>query len=158
MIERLTADDGLRLREIRLRALQDAPEAFATTYEEAAARAAESWDRQLEQLPTFIARLAGRDVGIVRGAPHNERSDTGYLISMWVSPEARRQRIGSALVDAVVNWAKNQSYQRLLLDVAEGNASAIAFYERTGFVPTGEFGTLPPPREHIREIQMVRLL
>jgi GNAT superfamily N-acetyltransferase len=153
-IEQLRTGDGGRLRAIRLRALRDAPDAFSTTFDEAASRPRESWDLQLEMLATFVASLGGCDVGLVRGAPHDRCGDTGYLISMWVAPEARRQGIGSALVDAVVDWARTQGLRRLLLDVAETNAPATALYARKGFVPNGECGTLLPPREHIREIQM----
>ena len=77
---------------------------------------------------------------------------------MWVAPEARRHGIGSALVDAVVHWARTLGLRRLLLDVTEGNGPAIALYRRKGFVPNGETGMLPPPREHIREIQLVMRL
>jgi hypothetical protein len=41
------------------------------------------------------------------------------------------------------------------LDVVETNTSAIAVYTRKGFVPNGEVGTLPLPRDHVREIQLV---
>lgn len=157
-IERLCAGDGGRLRAIRLRALQDAPDAFSTTLDEAASRSPESWDQQLDELATFVATVSGCDVGLVRGAPHDRFSDTGYLISMWVAPEARRRGVGSALVDAVVDWARTQGLRRLLLDVAETNGPATALYTRKGFVPNGEFGTLPPPREHVREIQMAMTL
>ena len=154
-IERLVAGDGERLRAIRLRALRNDPDAFGTTVEEAAALPPESWDRQLEQRATFVATAGGDDLGLVRGAPHEYLRDAGYLVSMWVASEARRQGIGSALVDAVVQWARTRGWSRLLLDVAEGNAPAIALYTRKGFVPSGEVGTLPPPRDHVREIQMV---
>ena len=154
IIDRLRAGDGERLRAIRLRSLRDAPDAFATTFEEAAALGPENWNRQPEQLATFVATERGTDLGLVRGALPNHPEGAAYLLSMWVAPEARRQGIGSALVDAIVQWARSQGVTRLLLDVSESNESAIAFYTRTGFVPTGEEGALPPPRDHIREIQM----
>ena len=157
-IEHLSAGDGERLRAIRLRALRDAPDAFGTTLEEAAARPPESWDRQLEQLATFVATASGCDLGLVRGTPHDHFLDAGYLISMWVAPEARRRGIGSALVDAVVHWARTQGLNRLLLDVGERNTPAIALYTRKGFVPNGEVGALPPPRDHVRELQLVMRL
>ena len=157
-IERLSAGDGERLRAIRLRSLRDAPDSFATTLEEAAGWSPESWNRQLEQHATFVASARGADLGLVRGALHHHLPDSGYLISMWVAPEARRQGVGSALVDAVVQWARTQGLIRLLLDVGEKNAPAIALYTRKGFVPNGDVGTLPPPREHLREIQLVKNL
>jgi len=155
-IVQLGPGDGERLRAIRLRALRDAPDAFATTLEEAAARPADSWDRQLEQLATFVATDGDCDLGLVRGALHDRVRDTGHLISMWVAPEARRQGVGSALIDAVVHWARTRGLSRLLLDVVETNTSAIAAYTRKDFVPNGEVGTFPPPRHHVREIQLVK--
>jgi GNAT superfamily N-acetyltransferase len=80
------------------------------------------------------------------------------LISMWVAPEARRQGIGAALVEAVAHWARTRGLKRLFLDVVERNTPAIALYARKGFIATGEAGTLPPPRDHIREIQLVMRL
>jgi GNAT superfamily N-acetyltransferase len=157
-IEHLSVGDGERVRAIRLRSLQDAPDAFGTTYNEAAAQPLESWNRQLEQLATFVATADGSDVGLVRGATHDQLHDAGYLISMWVAPEARRQGIGSALVDAIIEWARTRGLNRLFLDVTEGNTPAIALYTRKGFVPSGEVRTLPPPRDHVREVQLVMRL
>jgi ribosomal protein S18 acetylase RimI-like enzyme len=157
-IEHLTAGEGERLRAIRLRSLRDAPEAFAITLEDVSAWSLEQWNSQLEQLATFVATVEGSDVGLVRGAPHEELRDAAYLISMWVAPEARRQGIASALIDAVVNWARAQGFDRLFLDVSDTNAPAIALYTGKGFVPNGEIRTLPPPRDHIREIQLVMRL
>ena len=131
-IEQLSVGDGQRLRAIRLRALQDAPQAFATTFEEAAARPLDDWDSHLEQIATFVAVTSGSDVGLVRGTRHEQLPNAGYLISMWVAPEARRQGTGSALVGAVIQWARAQGLDRLLLDVAEMNAAAIALYTRNG--------------------------
>src|SRR4029077_16637 len=96
-IERLSAGSGERLRSIRLRALTDAPDAFGTTLEEATAEPRESWECQLEQLATFVATAAGGDIGLARGARHDHAIDTGYLLSMWVAPDARRQGIAAKL-------------------------------------------------------------
>ncbi len=153
-IERLSAGSGQRLRAIRLRALADSPDAFATTFEEAAARPLESWNRQLDQIATFVATAGGGDLGLVRSTRHDTLPGTGYLISLWVAPEARGRGTGASLVATVIRWAKTQGIQRLLLDVGETNTRAIALYTRMGFMPNGATGTLPPPRDHILEIQL----
>lgn len=155
VIEQLALSDGERLRALRLRSLRDAPDAFGTTFEDAATWSPEAWNQQLEQLATFVASADGTDVGLVRGALHDHFPDIGYLISMWVAPEVRREGIGSALIDAVAQWARTKGLIRLLLDVGETNTPAIGLYTRKGFVPTGEAGTLPPPRDHIRQIQLM---
>jgi ribosomal protein S18 acetylase RimI-like enzyme len=70
---------------------------------------------------------------------------------MWVAPEARGHGVGEQLILAVKDWARSAGHARLLLDVADGNLPAVALYERMGFEPTGEIGSLPPPREHVAE-------
>jgi GNAT superfamily N-acetyltransferase len=151
--EQLGPSHGARLRSIRLRALQNAPEAFGTTYEEASAYADATWTRHVIELPTFVAVDNERDVAMVRCARDRERPDTASLISMWVAPEVRRRNIGSTLIDHVVTWARSNGVSRLLLDVADLNVPAVALYASKGFEPTGNTGTLPPPRDHIKEHQ-----
>jgi len=158
-IERLRPGNGERLRAVRLRALLDAPDAFETTFEESAARPAEHWNEALVRLATFVANSdGGGDVGMVRGAPHDRSPEAGYLVSLWVAPEARGRGIGAALVDAVIDWARGRGFTRLVLDVADGNEPARRLYQRMGFVPNGVLGALPPPRDHVREVQMERIL
>jgi GNAT superfamily N-acetyltransferase len=73
---------------------------------------------------------------------------------MWVGPDVRGKGIGMQLIHAVVDWARTSGFSTLMLDVADLNLAAIALYSRAGFVRTGKTGTLPPPRQHLREFQM----
>jgi GNAT superfamily N-acetyltransferase len=154
-VQRLRTEEAARLREIRLRALADAPDAFGSTLAGALVRSDEMWVEEARKLTTFIAVADDRDVGMVRGVQdaHDERS--AWLLSMWVEPDARGSGAADALVDRLVEWARSQRYRQLMLDVADANARAIGFYERKGFLPTGEVGHLPPPRQHITEHRRV---
>ncbi len=157
-IERLGPDEGDRYRAIRLRSLADAPDAFGSTYDETAARPPEAWPSQLEALATFVAVIDGGDVGTVRGCRFEDAPNTAILLSMWVDPAARGHGVGEALIDALIEWARGEGYSRMVLDVADDNAAAVALYARKGFEPTGVTGTLPPPRDHVREHQRARSL
>lgn len=154
----LQSEEWQRLRSIRLRALRDAPDAFGSTYDEASGWGPEVWSEQLGELPTVVAVRDESDVGMARYAPDHTQPQTGWLISMWVAPAARRMGVGSALCDAIIERARAAGDTRLLLDVADGNAAAIALYEAKGFTPNGETGSLPPPRTHVREHQRERPL
>lgn len=55
---------------------------------------------------------------------------------MWVAPEARGKGLGNSLIGAVVEWARRQSAEGVVLWVKRSNAKAIAIYERNGFAPT----------------------
>jgi GNAT superfamily N-acetyltransferase len=157
-IERLAPGDEWRLKSIRLRALADAPAAFGTTFEDASVLPHEDWERQMKELATFIATSDGCDAGIVRGVRHDEQRDSACLISMWVAPEFRRQGVAAALIDAVVQWAKELRFRRLVLDVTEGNSAAMSVYRKKGFTANGIISTLPHPRQHILEHQLEMML
>jgi GNAT superfamily N-acetyltransferase len=157
-IDHLTAEEGHRLRAIRLRSLQDAPDAFGSTFEELLARPLDDWSQQLRDLTTFVAHDEGGDIGLVRCVRDDRELDTAWLISMWVAPERRRMGVGGRLVEAVASWARSQGLTRVVLDVADHNASAIALYAARGFTRNGHTSTMPPPREHIREHQRELIL
>ncbi len=150
---RLASGDGARLRAIRLRALQDAPDAFGRTLVEEEPQPPESWEGRLAdpRVAHYVVTSGGADLGLVCGAPWRDRPGVLGLFAMWVAPEARGTGAGAQLVEAVIEWARTGGYERVVLDVADENAAAIALYERHGFVTNGTTGTLPPPREHIRE-------
>jgi GNAT superfamily N-acetyltransferase len=151
LIERLRADQWQRLKDIRIRALADAPDAFGTTLAEAFAWPDSRWQEQCRTITTFIAVLDGRDVGMVRGVGSRENVGDAFLISMWVEPVVRRRGVAGQLIDQVIAWAKASGFSRLMLDVADTNRAAIARYASKGFVPNGQTGALPSPRDHVRE-------
>lgn len=152
-IQRLSVDEPLRLRHIRLRALAQAPDAFGSTYADAAARSLESWQQQLQEIATFVAVKDSEDVGLVRCASDTQHPDTKWLISMWVAPESRGRGVGDALIDAVIEYARSSGASRLLLDVGDHNHQAISLYARKGFKSNGKTGSLPAPRHYIGEHQ-----
>ena len=150
-------DDWERVRAVRLQALQDAPGAFATLYEKAAAESDDIWQTRLEssEAATFMATRDVQDIGMAVGAPYGE--DLG-LFAMWVAPGARGQGAAVGLVEAVINWARSRGGRALYLDVADDNVAAQRLYARHGFVPTGECSAFPPPRTHLIVHQLKRLL
>ena len=154
-INQMTPVGWQRVRAIRIRALRDTPDAFATTIERSLQTTEATWRSRLasEENVTFLANANGSDIGMAVGAPYD--GDAG-LYAMWVAPEARGCGTGNALVNAVVNWATQKGYKKILLDVGDTNAAAIALYERNGFEATGVTGILDPTREHINEHQRCR--
>lgn len=141
-IVQLGADDGPRLRDIRLRALTDAPASFASSHEREVAFPPETWAERLADPASgwWVARTGdGADVGLV--CLRMEETG-GHLLSMWVAPEVRAARVGSRLVDAALAWARENGAERVRLWVVDGNEGARAFYARKGFVPSGRTGVL----------------
>jgi GNAT superfamily N-acetyltransferase len=129
------------LKDLRLRALADAPTAFAHTHAEISAKPDAYWDEMAVSLTSrsvmFVAEEDGRAVGMAFGVLQRDHPDVPHLGGMWVEPAARAGGVGSALTAAVLLWARKQGFRRIGLWVTEGNAPAIALYERMGFTPTG---------------------
>jgi ribosomal protein S18 acetylase RimI-like enzyme len=133
------------LRDIRLRALKDAPLAFSSSYAREAAFEPAEWERRArenaagERSVAFVVEPAA---GMAVGALDAGDPELAYLYAMWVAPEARRGGAGRALVDAVVAWATQRGARRITTSVTEGNAAATALYAGAGFVDTGERDSL----------------
>ncbi|HSO94143.1 MAG TPA: GNAT family N-acetyltransferase [Candidatus Dormibacteraeota bacterium] len=147
VIRRLLADDWEEFRSIRLRALADAPQAFSSTLDEALRLADDEWRHRLRGRVQFIAITGGGAVGTAGGL---EDGAGAQLISMWVDPRARRSGVGSRLVTAVSEWARDCGCAALCLWVVEANLAAEGLYLRCGFSRTGKskpVGSAHPGRQ-----------
>jgi GNAT superfamily N-acetyltransferase len=143
VVVELGPDDWAELRDIRLRALADAPDAFSVVLAEAEAYDDDLWrDRLATSNPTYVVREAGSAVAMAGGfAPPD--SPVAYVWGMWTAPEARGRGHSSALLDRVVTWARDVG-RTPHLHVTDGNDAARRLYVRRGFEPTG---TWEPLRE-----------
>jgi GNAT superfamily N-acetyltransferase len=164
-IRRLLPDDWAALREVRLDALAQAPDAFASTLEREQAFDEQEWRRRLATTAYFGAWAAARLAGIVAAfpesgpqAPAMEHATPGtwHLVAMWVSPEHRGQGIAGQLVAAVCDLARARGADRVALWVADANPRARAAYRRLGFRLSGERGLLRDDEPDTGEARMTR--
>jgi ribosomal-protein-alanine N-acetyltransferase len=91
----------------------------------------EAVDGSLLGVGVHVAEVDGVVVGHAIAAVIFEIAE---LQRIAVDPQHRRRGIAGALLDAVLADARGQGAERLLLEVREQNAGALAFYERAGFV------------------------
>lgn len=149
-IRRIRRDEAGCYRDVRLRALQDAPSAFATTLAEALEFSDDVWIRRTRDAaagPDSTLYLAwdpdGECTGMVAAIRNVVEPSTADLISMWVAPNARGSGAGRGLVRHVIEWASESGYRRVELWVTRGNESAQRLYRGLGFVETGDVKPLP---------------
>ncbi len=145
VVRAATLEDWRVLRDIRLDALRDAPDAFLSTYAEHAASAEADWRRMISREATFFAYLpevnGTEPQGLVGG--FQGKPGTVELVSLWVRPKARGLGVGEALVAAVIDWAEARNATSVHLWLMERNRRAWVLYQRCGFSPTGERQPLP---------------
>ena len=142
-IRQLGVEDWRIFREVRLDALKEAPYAFGSTFEREVGASDESWRNRLRDRTRFLAEMNGRVAGTVSAGP-GEFAGAAALTALWVDPGFRSQGIGSTLVQAVVDWARNQRLDRVLLWVADVNQTAERLYIRRGFARTGRVSEIRP--------------
>ena len=138
-----TRGEWERLRDLRLRSLGDAPDAFGSTldFERRHGQAAwigwiEGWEGARNAL--FVAERGPEWIGMAVGSRAGDEPDA-HLYGMWVDPAWRARGIGARLVDRGPRMGSARGVQRsVILSVTETNAGAAAFYERLGFVDTGD--------------------
>jgi GNAT superfamily N-acetyltransferase len=101
------APDEWRLwRDVRLRALADAPDAFGSSLAEWERADERRWRRRLNDVPFNVVAVTGDvPVGQASGTAASEDRRV-ELISLWVVAESRGTGVARALVDAVTEWAR----------------------------------------------------
>lgn len=133
----MRASEWRELRDLRLEALRDAPDAFWTRHEEALEQSEEEW-RAWTTMPCHVAvDERGRFVGMVAALPDRDDPASVDLIAMFVTPAARGRGVAAALVGAQLGWARAEGFRRVGLMVNVENVTARRLYERLGFRDTG---------------------
>ena len=137
----LNAQDAERYWELRLRGLQESPEAFATTYEEAVARPnpIEGMAQRLEGDNGFTlgafdeeGRLLG-NVTFMREA-YTKMQHRGSVVAVYVAPEARGKQVARKLMEELIERARQiAGMEQLHLAVTATNEPARRLYLSLGF-------------------------
>lgn len=151
-IEHLKPDQWEELKDIRLRALKESPDAFLATYEEEFGYFADRWQAEFDRGKWYVCVRDGQPTGLLGvtrepDTPHDEC----FLEYIWVSPDRRREHVASDMVSAVLDDLRITGVRTVYLWVLDGNDTAVGLYERLGFTRTGFIQPLPDRPERSEE-------
>jgi len=141
-VRRLTADDAERYQALRLAALQAEPTSFASTYEREAAHATAFVAARLApDAPASVFGAFDGDALVATAgllcSDNPKLAHRGELWGVYVAPEARGRGLGHTVCAAALEHGRTRGLRHVILGVAVENASALALYERLGFVAYG---------------------
>lgn len=104
-----------------------------------------NWAKELAD-PAFevrVAELDGTMVGYAKlGPPHlpfEPRGEAAELRQLYVVEDVKGQGVARALIDWVIDRARDRRADHLYLSVFTDNHRARRFYEKLGFEPEGTY-------------------
>jgi RimJ/RimL family protein N-acetyltransferase len=137
-VRRLMPADARLFREIRLEALQQAPEAFGSSFEQECSQSLAQFEAVLTNADVFGAFREADLLGMAgyRGQDGAKRAHKGFLWGMYVRASARGTGVAKPLVEAVLAHARER-VELVQLTVVKENEAAQRLYRRCGFVAYG---------------------
>ena len=153
-VEIIHPDQWPRLRVLRLKSLQVNPEAFGGTYEIESAESESEWREKFTKLDFLIASVDGVDAALMSVEKlDGDFGATCWIGGCWSDPDHR----GKGLLRKMFEFIDSQDPDWKIqgLGVWIDNFSAIAAYEKLGFVKMGEDtpSTRQPGKFHQRMIR-----
>lgn len=149
-IRQAHSDEWQLSRDVRLRSLADAPDAFCSSLETERAFDEEAWRSRLDRAHTVFAWEGDAVVGAATGKPDPHEAGGHEIVGMWVDPAHRRGGVATALIDELVRRARDAGASSVALWVADGNERAQRLYEKCGFSATGQRDTMRPGVDEVR--------
>ena len=136
-VRALGSDDWQTYRELRLAALQEAPQAFTNTYEQEAQFDEALWRTRMARSARLVATQGGSPVGIV-SVGQAEDPEVAELFGMWVVPAWRGAGVAWQLTEAAAEHARQTQHRLLQAWVSTENGRAVAFFSSYGFRPSDQ--------------------
>lgn len=147
-LKRISPENVAVFKEVRLRALQDFPTAFSSTYARESQLTDEEWLSRAKGWTVdgrigYLAFDDGAPCGLAACHADEHEPKHAHVISMWVDPGFRRAGVGRALIESLCAWGISRGLRELRLLVTSVNPGAQLFYERLGFRLTGRTQQYP---------------
>lgn len=154
-IAELTPRDWAEFRDIRMRALADAPDAFGVVLADVERAPEETWRSRLAAPdPILVVRIDGSSVAMGGGWLPPDQPGLMAVWGMWTAPEARGHGHARSLITWLLDYAGQHGIGTAELHVTEGNDIARRLYEECDFEATGEWEPLREGSE--KRIELLR--
>jgi len=142
----LNAEDASAYKALRLKAVQDHPQAFVDTPQEVEEKPIEEIEKYLQKSPMFGSWDEGALIGMAGYFIHPQQrySHRGYVHGVYLHPDYRGQKdangrsIARALMETLIENAR-QHVEHLELSAATTTEAVEKFYQSLGFETHGRY-------------------
>ena len=151
-ISPLGPDEWRKLRNIRLAALRESPDAFLATYERQKGYTEYRWRVEFDRGCWFAAFDDAGPVCLL-GVTRDPRipADARYLEYVWVAPRQRGHGVALAMLTGILDRLRVAGLRTAFLWVLDGNDAAMRLYKRAGFIRSDHRVPLPGQRDRFEE-------
>lgn len=139
MIRRLIPADASAYRSLRLRGLEEHPDAFTSSADAESAKPLSTIEARIAPdsddavYGAFVGGALAGVIGLAR-EPRAKSRHKAVVFGMYVAPEHGRRGVGRALVRHLIEMATREpGLEQLVLTVTHTNTAARALYESEGF-------------------------
>jgi len=134
--------DALRLRQIRLAALKDAPFEYGAKCEVDKEKQISFWQQSIADTNWFFVAINGEDIGLIGVEVAGEdRGSDCWIFGWWIAPNYRGRGVTALMLGKIDEFCLEKHWQQLGLGVWPENERAIAAYRKLGF--TSGAGPIP---------------
>ncbi len=134
-IEEPQDSEVLRLRDLRLRALEDAPYAFGAKHNVESEKPIEYWQNYLENTYWCFATFDRKDIGLLAvDKADADRGSDCWMSSWWLAESYRGKGVPKVMLEWLDNLCETKGWHKQGLGVWPENERAIAAYLKLGFV------------------------
>ena len=128
-----------RIKDLRIRAISDSPQWFASNLEKEQARSEAEWRETIANSYWIIYTYEERDVGIMTVEKADPiRGTDCWLSGCWIEPELRGKGIMAKMIEELDEISVKEGWLSQGLGVWPNNEVAINAYTKSGFVEQDE--------------------
>ena len=126
--------DFERLKNLRLSALKDSPQAFGAKYADLKDRPDNYWLQLIRVSNWCLVSIDGLDVALLAvDRADKDRNSDCWLSSWWIAENYRGKGVSKLMAEWVYKLCQEKGWRKIGLGVWPDNKIAIAVYLKLGF-------------------------
>jgi ribosomal protein S18 acetylase RimI-like enzyme len=134
-IKLLVSEEWPLLRDMRLAALRDSPQAFLASYQTEKAFDEPRWRAEFGRGDWSVSVQDDGPAAIVGCTRETDMpTDERYLEYLWVAPRWRNRGVAQNMLAVVLDRLRQSGVRTAYLWVLDGNDAAVRLYKSVGFI------------------------